>query len=140
VSLFLFNVMFINCSWLRLFHFICIWEMVLASLLWRHNLDIVHIHFVNSIVCLRSISNKHLHFLPIELSKYVSSKLIVWHKVSCLMFPNEFVHVGINRNFVFIQLFSELVDIDVSLSVVLYDLCHLLLIRIAWLLKFPYTY
>lgn len=103
-----------------LLHLVCQGKVVSASLLGRYYLGVVHVYLVDTVVGLTSI----------ELSEYVFSKFIVSDKVSCLMFPNEFVHSCINRDFVVAKLRAERIRVYCSLCVVLDHLCHLLLILV----------
>jgi hypothetical protein len=44
--------------------------------------------------------------------------------------PDQLVHGRVNRDVVLVKLFFELIHVNVPLSVVLYNLRHLLLIRV----------
>jgi hypothetical protein len=65
----------------------------------------------------------------------VLAELVEGHEVATLMFPNEFVEVGINLYVILVQLLLEFLATHTSQGVVLQGASQLLLIRVqtlAW--------
>ena len=120
MSVLLLNVKVVEISGVGLLDLLGHAEMLLPCLLWRHNLHIVHVYLVHSVVSLA----------PIQLSEYDLSKLIVGHKVSGLVPSDQLVHLGVHGHLVLVELRLEVVGVHVPLRVLLDRLRHLLLVLI----------
>lgn len=75
---FLLNVVVVELAGVGLLDFCCQVEVLLASLLGRHDFRVIHVNFVHSVVSLAPIIFlKFGGWLPIELAEDVFSELVV---------------------------------------------------------------
>lgn len=106
VSAFLFNVVRVNEARFWLLDLISKGEMILASLLWGHDFNVIQVDLVHSVIALSSIANRirRMLDLPIQLSEDMLAEFIIGLEISTLMLSDELVHVRVNGHVVLLEL------------------------------------
>ena len=97
VPLLLLNVKVIIFSWILVWNFICILEVILPCFLWRYNFWIIHVYLIYSVICFSSKKVLCLSIYPLsDLNICFPNSLYVWKSpASCLLIRvSSFASIG----------------------------------------------